>query len=132
MIGIDTNIIIRLLTRDNADQYASAVALVEAAGEGQPLMVNPIVAAESIWVLEKRYGLKPAEARPILARLLYSVEFMVPKQIGCDNWPAWFQSDHGGFSDIVIAAINAENGCTTTYTFDRRAAKAVPGMELLT
>jgi predicted nucleic-acid-binding protein len=55
MIGIDTNVIVRLLTRDDPEQFDAAVRLVKASGPDRQLFVNPIVVAETIWVLERIY-----------------------------------------------------------------------------
>ncbi len=132
MIGIDTNVVIRILARDDQDQYDAAVALVRAASTASPLVVNPIVAAESVWVLERSFGLKATEARSLMLQLLGSRELLVPERLRFENWQSWFASPHRNFSDVVIAAMNLENGCEFTYTFDRRAAKSVPGMEFLT
>lgn len=131
LIGIDTNVVIRLLARDHPAQFEAAARLAQSARRGEPLAVNAIVVAESMWVLEKRYGLEPERSRPLMARFLGSVEIAV-LGMGCEKWLGWFQSTHRNFSDVIIAATNLENGCSHTVTFDRRAAKSVPGMELLT
>ncbi|MGL4489197.1 MAG: PIN domain-containing protein [Rhizobiaceae bacterium] len=132
LIGVDTNILVRLLTRDDAGQYASVVDLVTRARKDGPLFVNPVVIAELAWVLERRYEMSPEKARPLIKSLLHTVEFRVPDLIKMDSWVSWLSSPHKGFSDVMIAAINTENGCQLTYTFDQDAAKSVPGMELLT
>jgi AbrB family looped-hinge helix DNA binding protein len=35
-----------------------------------------------------------------------------------------FQSGEADFADHLIGAINAESGCETTFTFDKRAARS--------
>jgi predicted nucleic-acid-binding protein len=131
LIGVDTNVIVRLLVRDDPKQYDAAVALVTRARQDGPLFVNPLVIAETVWVLERRYNIAPDKTRPLIRSLLETVEFHVPVSVKMSSWVDWLSAGHVGFSDIVIAATNAENGCTQTYTFDQDAAKKVPGMELL-
>lgn len=131
LIGVDTNIIVRLLIRDDATQYDAAVKLITRAREDGPLFINPLVIAETVWVLERKYNIAPDKTRPLIRSLLESVEFHVPVAVKMSSWVDWLSSGHHGFSDVVIAAINAENGCTQTYTFDQDAAKKVTGMELL-
>ena len=131
MVGIDTNVIVRLLTRDDPAQFAAAVDLVKASGPDRPLFVNPVVIAETVWVLERVYGIDRATARQKLAGLLDTVEIRVPETLRMDNWSEWLQSPHPDFSDTVIAALNIANGCEKTMTFDRKAALSVAGMELL-
>jgi predicted nucleic-acid-binding protein len=131
MIGIDTNVIVRLLTRDDPEQFDAAVRLVKASGPDRQLFVNPIVVAETIWVLERIYKTDRVTARKQVAGLLDTVEIKVPETMQMGSWNEWLQSPHPDFSDVVIAGLNSENGCETTMTFDRKAAQSVPGMELL-
>lgn len=131
LIGVDTNIIVRLLVRDDPKQYDNAVKLVTSARQDGPLFVNPLVIAETVWVLERRYNIAPDKTRPLIHSLLESVEFHAPVSVKMSGWMDWLSAGHAGFSDVVIAAINAENGCIKTYTFDQDAAKKVLGMELL-
>ncbi len=131
MKGIDTNIIVRLLLRDDADQFAKARKLAEAASVEHPLCVNLLVVTETIWVLEKKSGISPELARSTMAAFLVTPEIHVPEQTVFRNWQQALSVRNGGWSDVVIAAINLENGCDFTYTLDQRAARDVAGMELL-
>ncbi|AKH99161.1 putative nucleic-acid-binding protein, contains PIN domain [Hoeflea sp. IMCC20628] len=131
MIGIDTNIIVRLLTRDDKTQFDAAVELVKASDADRPLFVNPMVIVETIWVLERVYKTDRETARSHVAGLLDTVEIKVPEMLHMKNWAEWLHSPHPDFSDVVIAGINRENGCEKTMTFDKKAAASVPGMELL-
>ena len=45
---------------------------------------------------------------------------------------ATYETGAADFADIVIALRNRELGSANTFTFDERAAKAIPSMELLT
>lgn len=131
MIGIDTNILVRLLARDDEEQYGKCVALVRQAGEVGPLFVNPLVATETVWVLERRFGVGREKARRQVVEILDTQEFIVPDRLNSGDWTSWFANNHPGFFDIVIASTNAASGCLKTVTFDKRAAARVPGMELL-
>lgn len=132
MVGIDTNVIIRLLTRDDPQQFDAAVRLVKASGPDKPLFVNPMVIAETVWVLERVYKVDRMKARQQVAGLLDTVEIRVPEMLHMESWTEWLYSPHPDFSDVVIAGLNSANGCKKTMTFDRKAAQSVPGMELLT
>ena len=131
VIGIDTNIIVRVLTRDDETQYQAAVKLIKAARDNGPLFVNPLVVTEAVWVLESVYETDRQVARTQLAGLLDTVGIAVPATLAIGEWTRWMQSMHRDMADIVIAETNRESGCTFTYTFDKKAAKTVPGMELL-
>ncbi len=52
MIAVDTNIIVRYLTADHAEQSPRARAIID----GQPVFVAVTVALETEWVLRSAYG----------------------------------------------------------------------------
>ncbi|MGE0500910.1 MAG: PIN domain-containing protein [Rhizobiaceae bacterium] len=131
MIGIDTNVVVRLLLRDNEPMFQRAAALVSRTSPDDPLIVNAVVVAESLWVLERRAGVDRRLARATLAGLLESEEMRVHEMNPFRSWADTLASEHRDYSDLVIASINREIGCDFTYTLDEAAAKAVPGMELL-
>ncbi|MCY0148219.1 type II toxin-antitoxin system VapC family toxin [Hoeflea sp. G2-23] len=131
VIGIDTNIIVRLLTRDDQKQFDAAVALFKSSSVDAPLFVNPIVIAETVCVLERVYKTDRASVRTQVAGLLDTVEIAVPDVLRMGNWADLLNSPHPDFSDILISEINRANGCEKTMTFDRKAANSVSGMELL-
>ncbi len=132
MVGIDTNIIVRLLLRDDEAMFQRAAALVARTSPDDPLIVNAVVVAESLWVLERRAGVEPQFARATLAGLLESEELRVHDLNPFRHWAETLASGHRDYSDLVIAQINREIGCDFTYTLDEAAAKSVPGMDLLT
>lgn len=131
MIGIDTNIVVRLLLRDDEAMFQRAAALIARTSPDDPLIVNAVVVAESLWVLERRAGIERGIARATLAGLLESEELRVHETNPFRQWMETLVSGHPDYSDLVIARINREIGCDFTYTLDGPAAKAVPGMELL-
>lgn len=132
MLGVDTNVIVRLFTRDDERQHDAVIRLIKGVGNHGPLFVNPVVVAETIWVLERAYKVDRATGRTLVAELIDTVEFTLPNSLHLENWGEWLRSRHPNFSDVIIAGINRDNGCRATVTFDRKAAKWVPGMELLT
>ena len=60
---------------------------------------------------------------------MWSAGLQMPRK--CSLWAEALASKHKGWTDVVVARINSELGCSHTYTFDKKAAKSVPGMELL-
>jgi predicted nucleic-acid-binding protein len=131
LIGIDTNVIVRLLLRDDEAMFQRAAALIGRTSPDDPLLVNVVVVAESLWVLERKAGVDRAIARSTLAGLLESEELRVLDTNPLRHWADTLASGHRDYSDLVISQINLEAGCDFTYTLDAPAAKAVPGMRLL-
>jgi predicted nucleic-acid-binding protein len=59
MIGLDTNILVRYLTKDDEKQWQQAVELI---GQNKPCFIANIVLCELVWVLRgKNYGLSKEE-----------------------------------------------------------------------
>ena len=131
MIGIDTNIILRFMTRDDDRQFDLARKLVSAASAASPLCVNIVTLTEVVWVLEKRLSLPVERARGVARRFADAPEVYFSGDNPIHGWAEALASKHKGWTDVVVARINSELGCSHTYTFDKKAAKSVPGMELL-
>lgn len=75
MLGIDTNILVRLLVADDADQTRRARRLVETTFQrGEPLLVSLLVMIETEWVLRSRYALDKTQILVVLRRLLEARE----------------------------------------------------------
>jgi hypothetical protein len=75
MIGLDTNVLIRFLTRDDEDQFQRAQRLIRReAGTGDPLLVSLLTLLETEWVLRSRYKLTKMEILGSFSDLLGSVE----------------------------------------------------------
>lgn len=53
VIGIDTNILVRIITRD--DEKQSQIALDYVSNSSTPFVINHIVICELVWVLESAY-----------------------------------------------------------------------------
>ena len=111
--------------------FQRAAALLGRTSPEDPLIVNALVVAESLWVLERRANVERRIARTTLAGLLESEEIWVHETNPFRNWAQTLAIEHRDYSDLVISQINREIGCEFTYTLDGPAAKAVPGMQLL-
>ena len=74
MLGIDTNVLVRFLVRDDERQFARAQRLVRRKAErGEPVFVSQLVLLETERVLRSRYGLSKAEILGAFSGLLESV-----------------------------------------------------------
>ncbi len=125
MIGLDTNVLLRYIVRDEAVQAKAASRLIETrCSKEQPGHVSHVVLAELAWVLGRGYGYARAEVVKVLAAILSSAELRV--QESALAWTALraFQAGPADFADYLIGAVNADCGCETTCTFDKRAAKS--------
>ena len=74
MIGIDTNIILRFVTRDHVRQFELARRLIAGASALTPLCVNIVTLTEVMWILESRLQLPANVSRSIAHRFIDSSE----------------------------------------------------------
>lgn len=114
MKAIDTNVIVRLIVRDDAEQAAVADTIVA----GSDLLILPTVLIEVEWVLRSRYKLPRAE---IAARLDVLCGQPNATVLSADAVAAALirYAEAGDFADHLHLALAAEAGATAFVTFDR-------------
>lgn len=128
MRGLDTNILVRVIMRDDAAQTARADALIDELGPGEGF-VSLLVLVELHWTLMRAYGLRRDQTSMAVSTLLSAAEVRVEDP---DLVRKALRLAHAGadFADAAIAASATAAGCTATMTFDRGAARSA-GMTLL-
>ena len=120
MIGLDTNVLLRLGDDEEPGQRDRARGLVLSQGAGG-CFVNEIVLAEFAWTLLRRYKLSRADVAARLALVLESPEFVVASRGEASRAVERFGAGPADFADYFLAEINRAAGCATTATFDREA-----------
>ncbi len=131
MIGLDTNVLIRYLTQDDAKQAEIATRLIEKKlTADQPGFISHIVLVEVVWVLLDSYGASTQKIQQVIEGLLTTRQFTLQEpQLVAKALRGWLNSG-ADFSDALICEIAKQNGCKHTFTFDKKAAR-LQGMELL-
>jgi predicted nucleic-acid-binding protein len=130
MIGIDTNVLVRLLVADDQRQFEKARRLVrQEAARGDPVMVSQLVLLECEWVLRSRYGFAKAAIFGVLSGLLDSTDLQIEDEAGVEEALYLWKDSGADFADCLIAARNRALGCDSTLSFDAKAAK-LPGSRL--
>jgi predicted nucleic-acid-binding protein len=127
MLGIDTNVVIRLVISDDAEQTRRARKLVDQAlDRDEPVLVSLLVLLESEWVLRSRYGFNREALLSIFRALLEARELSFEDEPALEEALFRLKDSACGFSDCLIAAHNRQMGCRATATFDGKAAR-LPG-----
>lgn len=127
MLGIDTNVLVRLLILDDKVQSRRAAQLVQHARErGQVIWVSLLVLIETEWVLRSRYGLDKDAILDALVDLLETGELSFEDEPAIEEALHNWRNSPCGFGDCLIVAHNRRLGCGRTFTFDRHAAR-LPG-----
>ena len=123
MIGLDTNVLLRLGDDDEPFQRDRARALVRAQDAGG-CFVNAIVLSEYAWTLGRFYKMPRGAIADRLTVLLESSDFVVASGGEAQRAVRRFREGAADFADYFLAEINAAAGCTTTATFDGDALKS--------
>ena len=131
-IAIDTNVLVRLLVRDDEAQYAASRRLVaEAAAREEPVLIVLGVLLETEWVLRSRYKIDKASVADAFTGLLESID------VEFEHLPSveealyvWAQHPDADFADCLLTARAAHLGRSRFLTFDAGAAR-LPGVELI-
>ena len=129
MIGLDTNILVRYLTQDDAVQAAAAAKLVDSLSPESPGFLSLVVVVELVWVLQFSYGLKKQEIENVVDRLLRGKELVIERAEIVSQALRKFHSSRANFADCLIERCGHAAECQYVLTFDKHAAAA--GMRLL-
>lgn len=71
MLGVDTNVLIRYLTRDDKSRYEKARRLIDRElAKGEQVLVSLLVLLETEWVLRSRYDLAKEDIVTAFSALL--------------------------------------------------------------
>jgi predicted nucleic-acid-binding protein len=131
MIGIDTNILLRLWLNDDPAQNKRIDVLLAAHG-GLPgsLLVTDVVLVEAVWTLKSAFE-QDKHAQLIAVRsLLEETAFAFEDREGVVDALSLFEAGSCGFADCLVVAKHARQGCDFTATFDRGMRK-LPGVKVL-
>ena len=123
MLGLDTNVLLRLADDDEPEQKARAGALVRVLGQGGAF-INPIVLGEFAWTLAKRYKLTREAVATRVAIVLDAPEFVVANSAEASRALERYRAGPADFADYFLAEINRAAGCASTPTFDLAALKS--------
>ncbi|MGZ0076537.1 type II toxin-antitoxin system VapC family toxin [Methylomonas sp. YC3] len=127
MIAIDTNVVVRLLTRDDADQYAKAYKLFKK----QDVFIGDTVILETEWVLRFAYDYTPTEIAQAFSGLFGLVNVHISQPTVVAQAIDWHQQGMD-FADALHLASSQQ--VKKFYTFDKKfqaSAKRITGREVL-
>lgn len=119
MRAVDTNVLIRLVIRDNPAQVASAYEFVE-----KGVWVSVLALAETTWVLKTVYERGPAEIASTVDMLLNHKDLTLEDSDAIAAALASFRSRPVlSFSDYLLLELARKAGHLPLGTFDRDLSK---------
>ena len=119
MHAVDTNLLVRLVVRDDANQVNAAEAFI-----AKGAWVSHLVLAETLWVLDAVYKRSPAQIANAVSRMLNHRELTLQDADVVALALANFRARPSlGFSDCLVLEIARKAGHLPLGTFDRNLAK---------
>jgi predicted nucleic-acid-binding protein len=127
MLGLDTNVLVRFLVRDDEAQFETARKLIERElAAGRRVFVSQLVLLETEWVLRSRYSLPKSLILEAISGLLAAVDVRFEDEQAIEEALFIWKDASADFADCLIGARNRRLGCRATATFDLKASK-LPG-----
>ena len=124
MVGLDTNLLVRYLAQDDVIQARQATQIVERQlTEESPGFISLVTMVETVWVLDRVYGLTNQEVAAAVERILQADTLLVQNEQQVFTALVALKTGAGSFSDALIGALGEWAGCTATLTFDRKAKR---------
>ena len=124
MRAVDTNVLVRLITRDHPKQVASAEDFV-----ARGAWVSLLALAETTWVLSAVYDREPGDVALAVEMLLAHQHLTLQDADVVAAALAHFRKKPSlGFSDCLLLEVARKSGHVPLGTFDRDLAK-LPGAE---
>ena len=130
MNGLDTNVIVRALISDDAEQSSAAQRLFCSLTPANPGFVSLIALVETMWVLRQSYHYSRESVSEIVIQLLNTADLQLEQEDLVRRAVDVARETNRELPDVLISLSGARAGCDTTLTFDRKAT-AIPGMSLL-
>ena len=126
MRAVDTNVLVRLITRDDPRQSAAAESYVE-----KGAWVSVLVLTEATWVLSTVYELTPRKIARTIEMLLNHRDLVLQDaETVVEALELFRERPALGFSDCLILHLARKAGHLPLGTFDRSLAK-VEGVQKL-
>lgn len=124
MMGLDSNVLVRYLAQDDAIQSPQATQIIEChLSVDRPGFISLVTMVETVWVLDRVYGLSSDEIAATVERILQADTLFVQNEQEAFTAMTALKSGTGSFADALIGALGEWAGCTATLTFDKRAKR---------
>jgi predicted nucleic-acid-binding protein len=98
------------------------------ADTGRAGFISVVAMAETVWVLERTYGVADQDIAATIERLLQADVLVVENEQQIFAAMITLREGQGSFANALIAALGAKAGCSITLTFDQKAL-GLPGFK---
>jgi predicted nucleic-acid-binding protein len=119
MRAVDTNVLVRLITRDDPKQVSAAESFV-----GRGAWVSHVVLVEAVWVLMSVYELEPPAVAMAVEMLLNHRDLTIQDSDSVAAALGQYRTKPAvGFSDCLVLEVARKAGHLPLATFDKDLGK---------
>jgi predicted nucleic-acid-binding protein len=131
MIGLDTNVVARLLLADDAGQTQRAIRFLKTAqARGIPVLLTLEVIQELEWVLRSSAKKTKLEFLGLVRQLLEARDIEIYNESVLEQALRTYEKSTADFGECLFLAHYQQLGCHTMLTFDTKAAR-MTGVEMV-
>jgi predicted nucleic-acid-binding protein len=131
-ICVDTNILLRVLVKDDTGQMETALSVLKNARRlGYELHLLPVALLEVVWVLEKVYRLSRSRIREVVEGIIFTPDLKVAKAQVFLEAIGDYEEKKVKFADALMARWALSEGLSGVVTFDLKHFKRIEGLAVL-
>jgi len=131
-ICVDTNILLRVLVKDDTGQMEKALSVLKNARRlGYELHVLPVALLEVVWVLEKVYRLPRSRIREVVEGIIFTPDLKVEKAQVFLEALQDYEEKNVKFADALMARWALSEGLSGIVTFDRKHFQRIKNLEVI-
>jgi predicted nucleic-acid-binding protein len=124
MIGLDTNILVRVVTNDDPSQKKRVDRLLkEKCTSTDPGFITIVTIVELVWILQSHYNYAKDQIILVINSLLSAKDLLIEHEKSVLFALEKFSKNTCDFPDILIGEICKTNQCSTAMTFDKKASQ---------
>jgi predicted nucleic-acid-binding protein len=117
--AVDTNVLVRLIARDDSRQVRAAEEFISAGA-----WVSLLALVQTLWVLDSAYGLSAGQIADAVEMLLAHKHLLIQdRNVVSDALAQFREHPRLGFSDCLLVELARNAGQLPLGTFDKDLAK---------
>jgi len=131
MLGLDTNVIARIVLADDPVQTGQArAAIAQAQAEDETVVLGLTTVLELEWVLRSSAKLDKTQVLLIFKKLLETQDLQIENEQVLEQAIYVYENGSADFAECLFWAHYQRMGCRTMLTFDTKASR-LDGVELV-
>ena len=130
-VVIDTNLLVRYLINDDQKKADAVDNLLDKAIKGEVrIIIQSVVIAEFVWVLESFYQLEADAILELVEAIVNTSGLDVTDKSTVISALRLYKNRNVDFIDAWIIEFAKERGIKTIYTFDKKHFRNIEGIEI--